>query len=335
VISPQYESANFFVEGIALVKSNGYYGYIDSLNNFVITPKYLKAFDFRYDRAKVEDLDSIFIIDKNQRVIFSAKKGGLIVEDFWYGYAKILKGDSFNILSINGNILFKTWFEQIGFYSENGTFPVKKDGKWGIVDTLERYVICPTFDYIDRFNDGYAIVKLGEKYSFINQQGETVVPFLYESASFFKDGLASVSLRKGKKISYGVIDTTFKFITKPKYKYIGDYYFGRAVCQKGLKYGYLDKQGRVAIKFKYDYASNFFDNLSIVKIKNDNYVINSFGQLLVGPNKELYILNKSMENTILCIYEGSLISFLFKNKCENRFVYRTTSGRVIWGNVSE
>ena len=49
-----------------------------------------------------------------------------------------------------------------------------KDNKWGFVDKAGKFVIAPKFDGATQFNDGLALVKTGEKESYVDKTGKTV-----------------------------------------------------------------------------------------------------------------------------------------------------------------
>lgn len=51
--------------------------------------------------------------------------------------------------------------------------------------------------------------------------------------------------------------TTQEVVIAPKYKTVNPFFNGRAVFQKGKKFGYLDHQGNQVIRAKYKQANNF------------------------------------------------------------------------------
>lgn len=65
VIAPQYDTAWTFAEGLASVKLDGKYGFIDFTGNEVIPLKYDYAISFVNDLASVKFQDKWFWIDTN------------------------------------------------------------------------------------------------------------------------------------------------------------------------------------------------------------------------------------------------------------------------------
>ena len=71
---------------------------------------------------------------------------------------------------------------------------------------------------------------------------------------------------------YGYIDKNGKVVIDFKYDFASEFSEGLARVKKGEKYGYIDKNGNVVIDFIYDDADNFSDGLARVKqvIKYDS-----------------------------------------------------------------
>ena len=68
----------------------------------------------------------------------------------------------------------------------------ESNGKWGFVDQNDDTVIPFIYDFADDFYEGYAAVRLGYSWGFIDTSGDTVIPFKYDGAWSFIDGLAPV-----------------------------------------------------------------------------------------------------------------------------------------------
>lgn len=134
------------------------------------------------------------------------------------------------------------------------------------------------------FNEGmaraYGIGKIG----FINTLGELVIPYEYDFARGFSDGLVLVQNSKGM---YGYIDKTGKTVIPFKYKSGGDYTEGLMPVQntKG-KWGYMDHKGKTVIPFQYENAYGFSEGLAIVFNASGKIgFINKKGNLVIGYQK--------------------------------------------------
>ena len=56
------------------------------------------------------------------------------------------------------------------------------------------YVIIPQFDRASPFSEGLALVKIGDKYGYINKEGQYVINPQFNSALSFSEGLAAVGI---------------------------------------------------------------------------------------------------------------------------------------------
>jgi hypothetical protein len=48
------------------------------------------------------------------------------------------------------------------------------------------------YDWVDDFHNGRAVVKLNQKYGFVDLDGNEVVPPKYDNVGYFKDGRAVI-----------------------------------------------------------------------------------------------------------------------------------------------
>lgn len=130
--------------------------------------------------------------------------------------------------------------------------------KWGYLDTKGKTVIPFIYDSAEDFSEGLAVVSKGPydnaKYGYINKQGKTVIPLSFDYASSFSEGLATV--RKGSQETgkYGVIDKTGKLVIPYKFEgYIDSFSEGLAgVVNSQSKLGYIDRTGKLVIPYQYN-----------------------------------------------------------------------------------
>ena len=117
------------------------------------------------------------------------------------------------------------------------------------------------------------VVEKDGKSGFIDQTGKVVIPFQYDQASSFHEGLALVIVR-GKK---SFIDTTGRTLFEAKYDIIRD--FSEGLCAVNIgekripniglisdpgKWGYIDKTGKLVIPMKFTHAESFSEGLAAI-----------------------------------------------------------------------
>jgi hypothetical protein len=90
-------------------------------------------------------------------------------------------------------------YASIKKYDTNLLFPVKKDEKWGLIDTSGRVVAKPAYKDIMISTEGlYGVKYDNNKYGFIDKKGKIQIAFDYDEVRPFNNGLSIVSKGAGK-----------------------------------------------------------------------------------------------------------------------------------------
>lgn len=80
------------------------------------------------------------------------------------------------------------------YKDETDFVPGHIDGKWGYFDGRGNAAIPFTYDWAWPFSEGMACVKKGAGWGFIDTGGNVAIPFIYEQADSFFEGLAKVHI---------------------------------------------------------------------------------------------------------------------------------------------
>jgi hypothetical protein len=107
----------------------------------------------------------------------------------------------------------------------------------------------------------FIAVRLNEQWGFIDTQDNTIIPFQYQQAYHFREGLAAVQTKDGK---WGYIDTKGNQIIPPQYEDANSFSEGLAAVRIGGKTGYIDKKGNQVVSPKYGRAHRFSNGLAEV-----------------------------------------------------------------------
>jgi hypothetical protein len=186
-------------------------------------------------------------------------------------------------------------------------------GKCGFIDQHGRYAIEPVYDWAQPFSEGIALVRVAGKYGYITKDGEYLVEPQYDHAEWYSEGYASVSkgddwyyLNKSGEIAFGPFGSAGDFtegIARVWYEggdallrsdgtvvpvrgvdWLSEYFSeGRIEFSQAGKYGYLDRDGNVAIPPIYDEASTFKEHLANVKIEGRWGYISANGAVAIEP----------------------------------------------------
>jgi hypothetical protein len=141
------ELAYPFFDGLAVIRKNDKYGYIDTKGNILINPIFSSAVSFQNGYAVVCEFDK-----KNNKFVWG-------------------------IIDKNGKYINDIKFDALERFSKNGLAKAKEGKLWGYIDNTGKYVINPQFEDCEEFSDGLTRIKKEGKYGYINKKNETVIPF--------------------------------------------------------------------------------------------------------------------------------------------------------------
>ena len=177
---------------------------------------------------------------------------------------------------------YPTDWEEVTFFDEETDLAVVSvDGIYGAVNRNGETIIPIIYDYaMIRFSEGLLAVKKGNKWGYVDENHNIVIPFEYENlqtygsaigaedmfngsfrgvADYFSDG--KIFVRKNDKI--GVIDKKNKIIFPFIYKDISscnkEYL---CVSHDKLKYGVVNYNNKTILPFEYDFLSTNGDFLN-------------------------------------------------------------------------
>ena len=144
---------------------------------------------------------------------------------------------------------------------------VKNGKKWGYIDRNKQEIVELKYDEASHFSGGLARIRLKDKFGFIDTTGKEVVkPKDYEKAGKFgEEGLAFVMKEnKEGESKYGYVDTTGKEAIELKYDWAGNFSEARAKVSVGNKFGFIDPKGKEIIALEYDGVRNFKNEVAAV-----------------------------------------------------------------------
>ena len=144
--------------------------------------------------------------------------------------------------------------------------------KVGYMDRDGRTVIDPVFSDGTGFSEGFAAVKVGKSWGVIDVTGSFVIPANLPDFCYFHDGLARLSMKKGKEWKSAVIDPTGKVVVPPVYDYVGRFIDGLALIRIGecaeSRFGFINKTGQEVIPPKFHGAQEFSEGLAAARVAN-------------------------------------------------------------------
>lgn len=208
---------------------------------------------------------------------------------------EIIKPDEFKPLKSRGKNLYK--FEDglyRGYYDENLNVKIKAE-----------------FKIASDFTDGVAVVSKGDKYGVIDNNGDTIFDFKYDSIDNFNEGYA---IAKVNDYHYILDINGNENEVNTDIDYCEGFSEGRAIFTKGKKKGVIDYKGNVIVKAKYRELSKYTDGITIGnKFLSGDVPIDRNGNIL---DKD--ILERQYKNGIFIGKNGSK---LLKMKYDEIYSY--------------
>ncbi len=198
MIEPDFDDVGQFSEGRAKVRKNNKWGFINTNGTIVIKPIYSKAQAFQNGLAVVyQGNQKTGLIDSIGKVVvptvvnrilaYSNKKGLVRDKDYKYYF---INAD---------NKLFKGYYQKAMPFHE-GVAPIKRSGKWGLINQKGIEIIPPKYAQIGLFEAGYAPVRINRFSGVSNLHGKIIVDTSYEYISYAGEGIFRVE--RGDKLGY-------------------------------------------------------------------------------------------------------------------------------------
>lgn len=185
-----------------------------------------------------------------------------------------------------GKLIIPAIFDE-AYNFQNDLALIKQNGKYGYINPQGNTVIAPAFADAWGFNDDLAKVSIDNKIGFINKQGELVIkPQFDDSKDWFESGVLAVFDKTARK--WGMINKTGKLITPYAYDFMDEPKSGRVLVGKnmfggedGVRFGYLDLVGNVAIAPMFKSAKPFKNGIAeVITDSNEKKLINTQGKII-------------------------------------------------------
>jgi hypothetical protein len=204
-ILKEAEEAHVFSDGLAAVRKEGKYGFINEKGSLIIPHAYDAVLDFSEGICGVAFLagteDSTYynwiFIDKNGKKIINDEFEE--VHEFKSGLSAVVKNGKYGWIDKKGKFLFGNDFEECKSFSE-GFAAFYKNSGWGMINQKGKIILEPSFSSIGEVHEGLAMFSLGPNSAgYIDTTGKIIMKPVFQSASSFKNGIAYI--QKNNKIS--------------------------------------------------------------------------------------------------------------------------------------
>ncbi len=314
VIPLQFDSANGFSEGLALVTLKGKKFFIDTAGRTVFEARFDIIRDFSEGLAAVnigeKRIANIGLISDPGKWGYIDKTGKLVIpmkfthaESFSEGFAAVTEGDKGEFIDHDAKPVFNVPLDvTLGF--REGIAGVLYHGSVAYYDRTGKK-ISPPLGYgpeSHSFSEGLVPVEIKGKSGYMDRTGKLVIEAQFEDAEDFSEGLAPVKVRsdettwcppeesgsrKGFTMKWGYIDKTGKIVIPPQYESADAFSEGLAAINNCDQAFFIDKTGKKVVLGDFRYASSFAGGLSRVNVMTKQGLlwgyINRSGKMVWGP----------------------------------------------------
>jgi len=169
----EYDWIKPFKEGLAQVKFEGKFGFIDFNGNEVLPViyDYVDYFDDCF-RASLNKLDCLLDKNGNQLISFKYSFIHLLIE----GVRKVGLNSKYGFIDDKYQESIPIIYDDTHTFND-GLCGVKLEDKWGYINKQNEIVIPFIYDYAGDFYCGHGKIEINNKSAFINKNGEIVTPF--------------------------------------------------------------------------------------------------------------------------------------------------------------
>jgi WG containing repeat len=260
IIPCQYETAEAFNNGRALVKKANWY-FVDAKGQESdVLQNVADAKAIRYGISLAQFKNGKYAFIDNRYDVTKAPLSSYydeIIPFFGKDIFRVRHNGRYGLISLQGVVKLDAQYENIDISNISHLYKVTQNAKLGLVDTFWRVKFTPAYDLIGDFNDkGLAVVKEGEKYRVLS--GRTYKSSqLYKSiGTFDKNGMAQIQDASG---NYGVINTDLQETVPTQYFSIGEFNdLGLAsACRYDKKCGFINMKGVEVISPVYEEVEPF------------------------------------------------------------------------------
>ncbi len=188
VISPKFEEAKQFGTSVELapVMKGGKWGFINKLGRIIIPIKYDYAYPFNQSYTTVRKGDKWGVIDSNDNIILDFVYDNPIITRYDNGYFECRKNGRVGIMSFHGEILLPLEYEGwLGSPSE-GLFTITQENKVGFADFKGNIIIPTKYSHCGEFKNDVAAVSDENGSYLINCKGEKIWSILEKNTNLFR-----------------------------------------------------------------------------------------------------------------------------------------------------
>ncbi len=258
-----YHEDGYFTD-LVLLRTDSGLGLTNWCGEVMLPPHYQRIGLFANGRAVVMKDYKFGVIDLEGQLVVPCEYENIYAPSEGLIPAKL--GNRWGFMDLDGNVVIPFRYSAVnnaGFFE--GRAAVELRGEWVIIDRQgkEELFVSQPWIHLGEVSEGLiAAAQLDEakamKYGYVDPDGRERIPFEFDKAFSFSDGLAVIGQRRLesntviKPVRYGVIDRKGRVVLPPVLEHLGQAenlrdslaQFGSIAWYEGLRRYRLHKDGR-------------------------------------------------------------------------------------------
>jgi hypothetical protein len=283
IVQPTFTYADYFYENIAMVQGEleGGYGYINDRGclqinysrshgpSIISNYGLISIYAFSHGLAAFRENDRYGFINSQGKVHIPAQYD--YVSSFSEGLAAVSLKDKRGYINTKGKLVIPMIFADASDFID-GRAAVRNNSSEYFIDINGRALYNKTYKEIRSYREGIASVREGESYFAncidLNLNGRSVSPPDFYCQFPFSEGITMRLELKENRYYINYVDRKFKNISNLLITLVGKEYGnfseGLVTIPLNNKWGYMDKNGKLAIPAIFSSATSFRNGLARV-----------------------------------------------------------------------
>lgn len=308
--------------------SNTMMGFINQNGNFAIQPIYDMAYEFScgYALARISG-GNLFFIDANGNTMTNAPVFDRVGNYFYFNCCRYQINNMWGLMDANFKTIIQPAYDELYNMTAEGLVLCRQtsNAKYGWLDRTGRYAITALYDDAWNFEDGVAVVKMGENYGAIDTNAKFAIAPTYPGG-LWSIGEGRIGYYDPNSKKEGMLDTHGNIIVAAMYDEITSFVDnGLMPVYQNNQIGYIDKNGQVKLPFIYYQATSFCEDIAwIMRTENSNVEaidVNGNTVLTLGANE----VPKSYFHNGLCLLSSST-----NNTTQYRYIDKKGQTIYVW-----
>ena len=220
-------------------------------------------------------------ITKNNKTGFIDSNGTIIIEpEYEHKYfpgigSCLIQNSKMYFINENNNLIEFEDYLIAGQFS-CGLCEISRNNKKGYIDNYGKIVIEPKYYETNKYHNGYAVVRdsMTSNAKFIDTNGNCLLEdFWFSITTKYCDGIINHCFLSNQEMHAGFINLKKEWVIEPIYEHVYQFSEGLAAVQnrKTKKYGYINRQNQLVLKYDYDGIMIYFKEGFSCVCDNDGF----------------------------------------------------------------